>query len=485
MSEETQRKTLEFSHDEMREIGYRVIDMLVDYYRDRAERPVAETLDHAALEAILSEPPPRTGMPWRAALEQFERQVVDSSNRVDHPRFFAYIPLANNFIGVMADALAAGYNIFNAVWLQGAGAAQVERLTVDWLRQIVGLPEGAGGTFVSGGSVANLTALAVAREIQLGGDTSGAVAYCSDQIHFAVSRGMRILGFAPEQLRNIRSDANFRLPLGGLRAAINSDRAAGRRPFCVIASAGTTNTGAIDPLADLADLCQREDLWLHVDGAYGAPAILTEAGKRALTGLERVDSLALDAHKWLFQPIECGVALVRDRRWLSQTFRETPEYLKDMQSEGEELNFMYQGIQLTRQFRALKLWLSIKVFGLDAISEAIAAGFENAELAERLLREAGVWEILTPAQMAILTFRYKPANGNEELADQVTHDLVGRLLHDGRAFASGTQLRGKPVMRMCCNNPRATPADLKTTVQLMTRLAGELEAALSDASASD
>ena len=153
------------------------------------------------LKAILREPLPRAGLPWREALEQFERQVVDSSNRVDHPRFFAYIPLANNFISVMADTLAAGYNIFNAVWLQGAGAAQIERLTVDWLRQIFGLPETAGGTFVSGGSVANLTALAVAREIQLQGDMGAAVAYCSDQIHFAVSRGMRLLGFAPEQLR--------------------------------------------------------------------------------------------------------------------------------------------------------------------------------------------------------------------------------------------------------------------------------------------
>ena len=476
MSESLPRGTLEFSGEEMREIGYRVIDMLVEYHQDRADRPVVEALDHEALDAILDEPLPRTGTDWREALAQFERQVVDSSNRVDHPRFFAYIPLANNFIGVMADALAAGYNIFNAVWLQGAGAAQIERLTVDWLRQIFGLPEGAGGTFVSGGSVANLTALAVAREIRLAGDTRGAVAYCSDQIHFAVSRGMRILGFAPEQLRKIPSDGNFRLPLERLRRAVAEDRAAGARPFCVIASAGTTNSGAVDPLDGLADFCQREDLWLHVDGAYGAPAILTAPGKRALKGLERVDSLALDAHKWLFQPIECGVVLLRDRRWLPRTFKETSEVLKDMQSEGEELNFMYQGIQLTRQFRALKLWLSFKVFGLDAISEAIGAGFENAELAERLLREAGVWEIVTPAQMAIVTFRYEPANGDEELADRVTQALVGRLLEDGFTFAAGTQLRGKPVMRMCCNNPRTTPADLERSIQRMTRLANQLEA---------
>ncbi|MDE2856168.1 MAG: aminotransferase class I/II-fold pyridoxal phosphate-dependent enzyme [Chloroflexota bacterium] len=478
MSDSSQRQALQFDREEMREFGYQVIDSLVDYYESRAEKPVAEKLDLDALDAILTEPLPRAGSHWRAVLEQFERQVVDSSNRVDHPRFFAYIPLANNFVSVMADALAAGYNIFNAVWLQGPGAAQIERLTVDWLRQIFGFPAAAGGTFVSGGSVANLTALAVAREIQLGGDMREAVAYCSDQIHFAVSRGLRLLGFAPGQLRKIPSDENFRLPLEALRAAIAEDRAAGRRPFCVIASAGTTNTGAVDPLDALADLCLDENLWLHVDGAYGAPAVLTPPGAEALKGLERAHSLALDAHKWLFQPIECGVVLLRDRHWLPATFKERAEYLKDVEAEGEEINFMYQGIQLTRQFRALKLWMSFKVFGLDAISEAIAAGFANAELAERLLRAAGCWEIVTPARMAIVTFRYTPANGDQTLADRVTQDLVERLRRDGDAFASGTQLRGKPVMRLCANNPRTTPADLEKTIQLMGRLAAELEVQL-------
>ncbi len=478
MSERSARTSLQFDSDEMREFGYRVIDSLVEYYASRAERPVAEKLDYGALGEMLHEPLPREGSPWRDVLEQFERQVVDSTNHVDHPRFFAYIPLANNFVSVMADALAAGYNIFNAVWLQGPGAAQIERLTVGWLRQIFGFPPQAGGTFVSGGSVANLTALAVARHIQLGGDMQGAVAYCSDQIHFAVSRGLRVLGFAPEQLRKIRSDENYRLALPMLKEAIAADRAMGRRPFCVVATAGTTNTGAVDPLDALADYCEKENLWLHVDGAYGAPAMLTEKGKGALKGLERADSLALDAHKWLFQPIECGVVLARERRWLAETFKEQPEYLKDVEQASEEINFMYQGIQLTRQFRALKLWMSFKVFGLDAISDAIALGFENAELAERLLRQAGCWEIVTPAQMAIVTFRYKPGNGDERLANRVTHELVGRLLEDGFAFASGTQLREKTVMRMCANNPRTTPDDLIETVELMGRLAAELETAL-------
>ena len=479
MTDSMSKETLDLSPEQMREFGYQVIDTLIDYYQNRADRPVAEKLDYDALAAMLDEPLPRTGMPWRDALAQFERQVVDTTNHVDHPRFFAYIPLANNFVSVMADALASGYNIFNAVWLQGPGAAQVERLTVDWLRQILGFPDEAGGTFVSGGSVANLTGLAVARQIRLGGDMRHAVAYCSDQIHFAVSRGLRVLGFAPEQLRKISSDEGYRLSIPLLQEAIASDRAAGKRPFCVIASAGTTNSGAVDPLDELADFCQVENLWLHVDGAYGAPAMLTDEGKLALRGLERVDSLALDAHKWLFQPVECGIVMVRDRRWLSETFKETSEVLKDVQLEGEEINFMYQGIQLTRQFRALKLWLSFKVFGLDAISRAIAQGFENARMAEALLREAACWEIVTPAQMAIVTFRYRPANGDDALANRVTHDLVGRLLDDGYAFASGTQLREKTVMRLCANNPRTTPEDLQITINLMGRLAEELEAQLS------
>ncbi len=475
-----QRQTLSFSREEMREIGYTVIDSLLDYYETLDQQRVAPKLDQAALDAILREPLPREPSDWRDVLAQFQQQVVESTNHVDHPRFFGYIPLANNFISVMADALAAGHNIFNAVWLQGPGAAQIERLVVDWLRQIVGMPAGAGGTFVSGGSVANLSALAVARQVRLGGDMTGAVAYCSDQIHFASSRGLRVLGFAPDQLRKIPSDEAFRLSLPHLQEAVAADRAARRKPFCIIGTAGTTNTGAVDPLEALADFCAEEDLWLHVDGAYGAPAMLCDEGKEALGGLERVDSLALDAHKWLFQPIECGIVLVRRRRWLAQTFKETAEYLKDAENTGEELNLGYEGIQLTRQFRALKLWMSFKVFGLDVISEAIAQGFANAELAEQLLREAGCWQIVTPAQMAIVTFRYMPTHDDAALADEITHALVGRLLDEGSAFASGTRLRGRPVMRMCTNNPRTSEADLRQTVALLGRLAAGLQAAFKD-----
>ena len=474
------RDQLKLSANEMREMGYRIIDMLVDYTGAQAQFPVTRALDHATFDEILEEPLPEDGSDWRDVLEQFERQVLTTIDHLDHPRFFAYIPSSSNFVGAMADALASGYNIFNALYPLGTGAAVVESATINWLRNLCGMPEEAGGLFVSGGSVANLTGLAVARQIQLDGDMSEAVVYCSDQAHFVISRGLRILGFAPEQLREIPSDADFRLPVAALERAIAEDRAAGKRPFCIAATAGTTNSGAVDPLNQLADLCEREGLWLHVDGAYGASACLTQYRKQALAGMERAHSLAWDAHKWMFQPVECSAILVRDRHWLSDTFKDTAHFLSDAEAHskeevGQELNFMYQGIQLTRYFRALKFWMSLKVFGLSAVRQAIERGFELAELAESLLRDAGHWTIVTPAQMAIVTFQYRPADGDKALANRVTDELQGAMAANGFAFASTTQLKGETVMRLVTNNPRTTPSDLRQTVQIMGRLAADLE----------
>ena len=484
------RDQIKLNADEMREMGYRIIDMLVDYTGAQSQFPVTRALDPVTFEEILDEPIPEKGSDWHDVLEQFERQVLTTIDHLDHPRFFAYIPSSSNFVGVMADTLASGYNIFNSLYPLGTGAAIVERAVINWLRKLCGMPEGAGGLFVSGGSVANLMGLAVARQILLNNDISDAVVYCSNQTHFVISRGLRILGFAPEQLREIPADKDYRLPVADLERAIAEDRAAGRRPFCVAATAGTTNSGAVDPLNNLADLCERENLWLHVDGAYGASACLVDHRKQALAGIERAHSLAWDAHKWMFQPVECSAFLVQDRHWLGATFKETAHFLTDAEAHskdevGEEMNFMYQGIQLTRYFRALKLWMSLKVFGLTAMRQAIERGFELAELAESLLRESGCWEIVTPAQMAIVTFRYKPASEDEALANRVTDELSGALAANGFAFASTTHLLGKTVMRLCTNNPRTTSSDLRQTVVLMGRLAAELERQLKDAPAAD
>jgi glutamate/tyrosine decarboxylase-like PLP-dependent enzyme len=338
------------------------------------------------------------------------------------------------------------------------------------------LPESAGGLFVSGGSMANLTCLAVARHIRLEGRMSGAVVYYSDQTHSSVERALRVLGFASEQLSRLPSDEALRLDLGALRSEVSADRGAGRRPFCVVANAGTTNSGAVDALPGLIRFCREEDLWLHVDGAYGAAAALVPEGRALLAGLERCDSLSLDPHKWLFQPFEIGCALVREQHWLTETFRILPEYLRDVHALEEEVNFCDRGVQLTRNFRALKLWMSFKAFGLAAFREAISRGLHLAEAAERRLRESGVFEVVTPAQLGIVTFRWAPPSLAEEQAEAINQQLVGAMLDDGYAVLTSTVLRGRTVLRLCSINPRTTEEEIAETVRRLAALGEKLSA---------
>lgn len=462
---------LELSREQMRELGYRAVDMLVDHVAELHRRPVGRTAPRAALEARLREPLPEQGVPFDEVLRSVHDDVLENTLHVNHPRFFAFIPSPGNFVGAMADALAAGFNVFAGTWLAGSGTLELELVTIEWLRHLCGLPETAGGLFVSGGSVANLTALAVARHRRLGDDARAAVTYCSDQTHSSVERALRVLGFTAAQLRKIACDADFRIPLPALKEAIAEDRRSGRRPFCVVANVGTTNTGAVDPLQELARFCRAEDLWLHADGAYGAAAVLSPKARPLLEGIGEVDSLALDPHKWLFQPFEIGCVLVRDTAWLREAFAVHPEYMKDTKRALEEPNLCEYGVQLTRSARALKLWMSLKIFGAAAFRRAITRGLELAELAERELRARGCWEIVTPARMAIVSFRYAPAGADPEQMERVTQALVGRMMADNFAVVTSTVLHGRTALRLCTINPRTTEDDIRETVARLTRFA--------------
>jgi glutamate/tyrosine decarboxylase-like PLP-dependent enzyme len=280
-----------------------------------------------------------------------------------------------------------------------------------------------------------------------------------------------VLGFGAGQVQKIPSDSDYRLDVAKLRRAIRRDRAQGLTPFCIVATAGTTNTGSIDPLDLLADLAEEEDLWLHVDGALGAAAVLDPRGRRLLSGIERADSLVLDPHKWLFQPFEMGCMLVRETGWLEKAFRIAPEYLSDTQTRGDEVNFWERGIQHSRRFRALKLWLSVNIFGWSAFRQAVQRGFELAELAEALVREHEDWQIVTPAQLAILTFRYASPRMSERQLDDINRALVEDLIADGSAMISSTVVRERTVLRMCTINPRTTDSDMRATIACLAALA--------------
>jgi glutamate/tyrosine decarboxylase-like PLP-dependent enzyme len=316
--------------------------------------------------------------------------------------------------------------------------------------------------------MANLSGLATARAVKLGGPDPAAVVYLSDQAHSSVAKGLRVLGFAPTQVRSVAVDDGLRMDMFALRTAISEDRRAGRRPFCVVASAGTTNTGAVDTLGDLAANCKAEDLWLHVDGAYGAAAMLSPRGRGALQGLEFADSIALDPHKWLFQPFEIGCVLVRDMSHLRQSFAVHPEdnatYLADVGRIAErEVVFYEHGVQLTRAFRALKLWMSFRIFGLGAFRQAIGRGIALAEDAEAMLRSDARWDVVTPAQLAVVTFAPHRPDLSVEDCNALVQRAVEKLTADGYAMVTSTQVRDRVVLRFCLIHPDAQLDEVRET----------------------
>lgn len=472
----TDSADFELSADDMRGLGYRVIDMLVEHHTTLGSKSATTVRRRHQLEEVLREAPPRQGSEPLEVLATVERDVLANIMYCNHPRHFAWVPGPSNYISVLADLLASGINVCPGTWLESSGPSQIELITTEWLLQLCGFPESGGGVFVSGGSIANLTGLVTARQVMLAGEMAGAVVYSSAQAHSSNWKNLRILGFQPEQIRLVPVDERLRLDVAALKKAIDEDRRAGRRPFCVIATAGTTNTGAVDPLNAIADVCEQQDLWLHVDGAYGAAAVLTERGRALLGGMERAHSLVLDPHKWLFQPFDIGCCLVRDVRWLEQSFSEHPEYLQDTRDKMDmtrEVNFCDRGVQLTRAFRALKLWMSIKVFGLDRFRSAIDRGISNAERAQRLLEEQGNFEITTPAELAVVTFRFRPPDYPEHDLDQLTRSVFDGIVEDGHAMLTTTVINGQTVLRMCTINPRTTDDDLRSTIQMIARVGAE------------
>ena len=448
----------------MQQLGYRVVDLLVQHFAEMRDHPVGAKGKPDEMLARFSGAPPEAPTDPQQLLARLEKDVFPNNLHVDHPRFFAFVPGPGNFVSAMADALSSGFNVFNGTWLGGSAAAAIELTVIDWFRRFCGFPETAGGLFVSGGSAANLTALHAARVAKLGDEIRNATIYFSDQTHYSIERALRVVGFATDQVRRLPSNERFQLPADALHTAIRSDKAAGLRPFCVIANAGTTNTGAVDPLPALAGICAEENLWLHADGAYGAAAVISDRGKEKLRGLERVDSLSLDPHKWLFQPFECGCVLARDKAQLRSAFQLMPEYMRDVHRNVVETNPADYGIQLSRSFRALKVWLSINTFGLAAFRDAVTRGFELAEFAERELRKRRGCEILSPAEMAIVAFRF----GKE---DTLQTKLVERMLEDGFAFLTSTTLKGVTALRLCTINPRTTEDDIIQTIDRLEKFA--------------
>lgn len=423
----------------------------------------------AELEPLLREPPPEHGLDALAVIERAVQDVLPIAARVDHPRFFAFVPSAPTWPGVIADYLAAGFNIFQGTWLGSGGPSQLELVVIDWFRQWVGYPETAGGLFTSGGSAAILDALVAARE-QAGAPDRPAI-FLSDQTHSAVERAARIVGVRPDGIVRVPADDHYRLSVAALAEAVEHAVRRGFTPIAVCANAGTTNTGAIDPLRDIAAYCANRKFWLHVDAAYGGFAVLCDRGRRMLEGMELADSISLDAHKWLFQPFEAGCLLVRDVGALVRAFDVNPEYLQDTKLGLEQVNFADRGYQLTRSFRALKVWMSIQTFGLARFREAIGRGIEFAERAgQQVLATEGL-ELLSPPSLGVLCFRYRPRNAgwNAEHIEELNTAIQAQVIASGTAMISSTRLGGTYSLRLCIMSHQTTWEDVRETIERIAR----------------
>ena len=474
---------LELSPATMRAMGYAVVDRLVDRIAGldgqpawrgatRAEmRSRLEDLDRD-LDASLEDGLVGSGGAGPEALEALLDGLAERVSRyrgsVDHPRFFAFVPSSPTWPGILGELMAAGLNVFQGTWLESAGPSALELEVLGWFREWLGYPPESAGLLMSGGSAANLTALVTAREDRLGSDWRDGVIYASQETHSSVFRAARILGFDPDRIRTVAHDGAFRVRPEALAAVVAEDRARGLRPFLVVANGGATSTGAVDPLTALAEVARREELWLHVDAAYGGFAILTDRGRAALAGIGEADSITLDPHKWLYQPFEAGCLMVRDGRKLEDAFHILPDYLQDTEvsrgavPDDTEVNFADRGPQLTRSWRALKVWLTVRYWGVARIRAAIDRCIDLAEQAEDRIRESDTLELLTPAALGIVCFR----GPGGEAADA---RRVQRLSESGVGMISSTRVRGEYALRLCILGHRSGWEDVEAVVEVLER----------------
>jgi glutamate/tyrosine decarboxylase-like PLP-dependent enzyme len=460
----------------MRRLGYRTVDMLVDRITG-PPGPVVRSATPADLNERLGIAPPEEPVPFDDILEGLERDVLPFVARLSHPGYLAFIPGEATWPGALGDLIASSLNLDTCWWLGASGPSALELAVLDWLRQWVGHPEDAAGVLVSGGSAASLTALACAREARLGVMDERAVIYMSDQTHSSLARAARALGFRPDQVRVIPTDQVGRVRTDAFRGAVSADLAGGRKPLLAVANAGTTATGAIDPFGELAAICREHRIWLHVDGAYGAFASLSNLGRGQLGGMELADSIALDPHKWLYQPIELGALLVRDGSALRRGFQITPDFLKDIETAGREVNFSDLGLQLTRTCRALKLWISVRYFGLAAFRAAIDTCLDLALHAQREIESSPELELMTPASLGIVTFRRHPGGVDDEaVLERINAELADEIERGGEVFVSSARVRGRYVLRLCILNYSTSQAEVDRALELAATLPVDVSA---------
>ncbi len=464
---------LEMPPELMLDLARRATELLVDRIKSLPEESSWDGDFRKSLEVGLREEPPEEGNAPAEVIERVAHEVLPFAGRLDHPRCFSFVPSAPTWPGVLADFIAAGYNFNVCTWLVASGPSQLELVVIDWFRRWVGYPKGAGGLMTSGGSAAAVNAFVAARESA--GNPARPTAYMSDQSHSAQIRAARIVGVRPECIRLIPIDESCRLDMDALVRAVADDRAAGYTPMVICANAGATSNGAIDPLPEMADFCEVEGIWLHTDAAYGGFAMLTDQGRKLMHGIERSDSIGLDGHKWLFQPYEAGGLLVKDISTLEDAFAVHHDALQDTIWGETHPNFSDRSLQLSRGFRALKIWMSVQTFGVAAFRRAISRAMALAAKAGELTQESPTLELLAPVSLGIVCFRINPTDAmvDEQTLHAVNRAALARVLWEDRAWISSTMVESKFSLRFCIINHNTTWNDVRETLEFIERVGKE------------
>jgi aromatic-L-amino-acid/L-tryptophan decarboxylase len=466
---------MQLSKEEFQRLGHMAVDIASDYLADLPARPVFQRMKESERQALMTMPMPVEPLSGEELLRRTVEQILPHPMGNGHPRFFGWVNSPPALMAVVTEILAA---VMNPSCAGGDHAAiYLEHCAVRWIKELLGFPiEGSYGLLVSGGSAASLTALSAARHrvfVELGIDVrkQGVQSrdmrlrlYAATQVHTCIQKAVELLGLGSECIRWIGVDDEFRIALDELREVIQEDRRQGWRPFCVVASAGSVQTGAIDPLDELADLASEFGLWLHVDGAYGAVAVLDPDSRPLFTGIERADSIALDPHKWLSVPVECGCVLLRDGALLRDAFSLVPPYVRTEPGRGigNLPWFSEYGFQQTRGFRALKLWVTLAHAGTSGLAHQIARQIAFARYLEERIGEAPEFELLSKGNLSIVCFRYSPAElaGNEEALNALNKEIMERVQADGSVFLTNSILGGRFALRACVLHYGTTKQDI-------------------------
>ena len=474
MSLRTQ-SSLDVTEDALQEISSHVTKLVSEYIATISERPVrAENYAGKTSQSIDTQLSVE-GVPLEQLLAEC-RTIMDLSRHNGHPRFFGYVASPSTPVGAYGDLIASALNANITCWRSGPAGTEIERLVVSWLGSLIGYSARANGLLTSGGSMANLIALMIAsraksKNVSRQGFWNAGppmTVYASEEVHMSIAKAADILGIGRDQVRTIACDEQQRMRVDALRQSIEADLREGLRPFCVVGSAGTVNTGVVDPLEGIAGIAAEFELWFHVDGAYGAPGVLDERKKHLFAGLERADSVSLDPHKWLYVPVDAGCLLFRDDASAKSAFStDEADYIKTHGYVDEEaFAFWDYGVELSRRFRALKVWLTLQYYGTRRLAEAISQDISLAAYLGELVSEADDFELLAPVELSICCFRYVPRSGMSDAElNELNERVMGLVQKGGRAYVSNATVKGRFALRACITNFRTTKADIEETVE--------------------